>query len=69
MWLEIIDSNDYAAAKKYDIKPKPPSDYELRCVVWDCEDVPNNDVEDCSDLFITGTMDDKTLKTDVHYRS
>ena len=41
----------------------------MRTVVWECEDVPNNDIEDASDLYVTGTLGDKTLKTDVHYRS
>lgn len=38
-------------------------------VVWDCEDVPSNDVEDCSDLYITGMVDEKQQKTDTHFRA
>jgi hypothetical protein len=44
-------------------------EFEVRAVVWGCEDVPANDIEDCSDLFITGRVGETTLKTDVHYRS
>jgi len=38
-------------------------------VVWDCEDVPSNDVEDCSDIYITGMVNEQQQKTDTHFRA
>jgi len=37
--------------------------------VWDIEDVPSNDIEDCSDLYVTGIVDEKQQKTDTHFRA
>ena len=30
--------------------------FELRVVVWECKDVPAADIEDASDLYVTGTL-------------
>lgn len=38
-------------------------------VVWDCEDVPSNDIEDCSDIYITGMVNEQQQKTDTHFRA
>lgn len=60
MFLELIPSKETALTKEiWNITPKPAQLYELRVVVWDCEDCPAMDVEDCSDLFVTATVGDE----------
>ncbi len=57
MFLEIIPSRETAMVKEiWNISPKPKAEYELRVVVWSCEDCPTMDVEDCSDLFVTAKV-------------
>ena len=76
MWVDICDRT----AKKMpevDIKPRKPVEYELRVIVWNCEQVPLT--EDSillgmrsSDIRFQGWLEgysDKSCKTDVHYRS
>lgn len=38
-------------------------------IVWDCSDVPSSDIEDTSDLYVTGRIGETIQKTDIHYRS
>lgn len=70
MWLEIIpvkyiDEVNFI----WNLTPRPKCYYELRVVVWDVEDVPSQDIEDCSDLYVTGMVGEKQQKTDVHFRA
>ena len=70
LWLEVIPVANLDEVKLlWDLTPRPPCLYELRVVVWDVEDVASQDIEDCSDLFITGRFGEKQEKTDTHYRS
>lgn len=49
--------NDIESIKfVWPIQPKPPMDFELRVVIWECEDVPASDIEDTSDLYITACV-------------
>lgn len=70
LWVEIIPITYIEEIKNiWNIVPRPPCPYELRVVVWDIEDVPSQDIEDCSDLYVTGMVGEKQQKTDVHYRA
>lgn len=70
MFLEIIPSSETAMVKEiWEVAPKPEVEYELRAVVWHCDDCPTMDVEDCSDLFVTAKVGEESQQTDVHYRS
>lgn len=71
LWVEIIQPSlePEKLKKVWDIKPKPPSDFEIRVIVWECEDVPASDWEDTSDIFITGRIGKELQKTDTHWRS
>jgi hypothetical protein len=70
MFLELIPSKETALVKEvWNITPKPSQLYELRVVVWECEDCPSMDCEDVSDLFVTAVVGDERQSTDVHYRS
>eukprot|EP01084_Bolivina_argentea_P161735 281528_1 len=61
-----------------DIKPTPPTEYELRVIIWECKQVKDNDtLTDANDLFIKGCLryssDNKDKEnmqeTDLHYRA
>ena len=71
LWLDIIPAeNSVKLAQKWDINPKPPVEYEARMIIWETEDVPRVDAEDCVDIFVTANLaTGKKLSTDVHYRS
>lgn len=70
LWLEIIPVKNIDEVNLvWDLTPRPPCKYELRVVVWEVEGVPCQDVEDCSDLFITGLIGNDKQKTDTHFRS
>ncbi len=70
MFLEITPSKEALLLKEvWQISPKPKQDYELRVVVWDCEDCPSMDAEDTSDLFVTAILGDQRQSTDTHFRS
>lgn len=38
-------------------------------IVWSVVDMPCNDVEDVSDLYVQCMFNEETQNTDVHYRS
>ena len=68
LWLEIHQL-PIKEDKIWDIIPKPPSEFELRVVIWEVDDVPSMDVEDCSDLYIEGDFRGKIQRTDTHFRA
>lgn len=70
LWVEIIPVKNVEETKVlWDMTPRPPCLYELRVIVWEVEGVPCQDVEDCSDLFVTAIVKDEKQKTDTHFRS
>ena len=55
--------------KKWNIDAEPVLDYEVRVAVMDTKNIPCEDVEGTSDVFIKAYIDDKDKKTtDTHYR-
>ena len=53
----------------WDISPEPILDYQLRLSVMDTKDVPCEDAEGTSDVFIKAYIDDTDKRTtDTHYR-
>lgn len=51
MWLEINDKDSKAAQEEpINIDPEPTVPLEMRVVVWKTKDIPNMDVEGCSDI-------------------
>ena len=70
LWVEIIPVKNSEEVKMiWDLTPRPPCDYQLRVIVWDVENVPSQDIEDCSDLFVTALVGEKQQKTDTHFRA
>jgi len=72
MWVEIIPKDEVKTARpKKDISPKPPAEYEMRFIVWECKGVPRvNHFTDTVDIFISAKTDDgHEFKTDTHFAS
>jgi len=70
LWVEIIPARNADEVKLiWDLTPRPRCNYELRVVIWEIENVPSQDIEDCSDLYVTALFDEKQQKTDTHYRA
>lgn len=70
LWLEVIPVKNTPDVKLiWDLTPRPPCFYELRIVIWDVEGVPSQDIEDCSDLFVSAMVGEEKQKTDTHFRS
>lgn len=57
----------------WDISSAPAQDFELRVVVWDVRDVPNDDPEDMSDIYVKVALNsldnDLESTTDTHIRA
>lgn len=57
----------------WDITPRPPTQLEIRVVVWETTDVPMADIEDTVDIYVTCSLpalpDIAEQKTDTHFRS
>lgn len=54
----------------WDVRPKPPEEFEFRISVFNGKDIKMMDVEDCSDVFMRMFYDPRkdALETDTHYR-
>jgi len=51
------------------VSPEPVRDYEVRLSIMGTENVPCEDAEGTSDVFMKAYIDDKDKKeTDTHYR-
>lgn len=69
-WLEIeASSKQNKEQKVWDISPEPVKEYQIRLSVMDTVNVPCEDMEGVSDVFIRTYVDDDDKKdTDTHYR-
>ncbi|ESN93713.1 hypothetical protein HELRODRAFT_157808 [Helobdella robusta] len=77
LWIDMFPRDSPKLPACIDISPRQPKTYELRCIVWNTDEVTLDDVnaltgEASSDIFVKGFLkavgvDD--LKTDIHYRS
>lgn len=72
-WLEIEPqakgSKNKKEQKLWDVAPEPDRDYQIRLSVMDTKDVPCEDMEGTSDVFIKAYIDDDDKRsTDTHYR-
>ena len=69
LWLEIFESSLKSIKEPWQITPEPISEFEVRFVVWETEDMEMMDIEGTSDIYIICFLDQKnSQKTDIHYR-
>lgn len=70
---DYSEGAEYRKKRIWDISSIPPQTMELRVIVWEVSEVPNNDPEDMSDIYIQGVLrgerEDIIRRTDTHWRS
>ncbi|OMJ77656.1 hypothetical protein SteCoe_22695 [Stentor coeruleus] len=68
LWVDIFPGK--LTDPLQDISIKPPGEFEARVIIWRAEDVPNMDIEELSDLFVSAKINGLLEKeTDTHYRA
>ena len=69
MWLEIFKASDNSTVPIWKINPEPMTEFEVRFIVWETEDMEMMDIEDTSDLYVISYFNQNEIhKTDTHFR-
>ena len=69
MWLEMFDKNEQELMDVWNIAPQPETKLQCRLIVYETDGMENMDIEDTSDIYITGFVNPKEkFSTDIHYR-
>ena len=70
-WVDIFDQGEINQdiGKLWDLSPEPSEEYELRLTIYDTKNVPNEDIEGTSDVFVKAWLEEKNKKeTETHWR-
>lgn len=59
-WLDLVPMDNISLYREFDIANKPKANYEVRIIVWNVKDMPNNDIEDMSDLYVQCEFNNET---------
>ena len=51
MWVDILTTTEAKKRPIIDIRPPPPSPFEVRIVIWGCSDVTIKDTVSCKSLY------------------
>ena len=69
LWLEIFNASEKSTKIPWKISPEPITEFQVRFVIWETEDMEMMDVEGTSDIYVLAYFDQNEIqKTDVHYR-
>ncbi|XP_060603705.1 otoferlin-like isoform X1 [Ruditapes philippinarum] len=76
MWVDMFPMDMPAPPPAVEISPRKPKSYELRCIIWNTDDVVLEDDafftgEKMSDIYVKGWIkgQEDMQSTDIHYRS
>ena len=76
LWMELLTTKKAKKCPMTDIQPPEKGSYELRVIVWECENCPEMDsLTNATDLYVTGELEtleeeeENRQQTDIHFRS
>ena len=66
-WLDMFEQSEQQ--KVWDVQPEPKKSYQLRLSIFGTQNVPMEDLEGTSDVFVKAWISDKDKReTDTHWR-
>ena len=77
LWVDLFSMEGPSPGAEIDITPRKPTAFELRCIIWNTEDVILGDINvmtgnPCADIYVKGWVDGirgNKQSTDIHNSS